>query len=147
MGMDDIENRFIIYQRAATLAAQYRHALTKLADSFDLTGAQLNALCMFEPNKPQPMKYLCPLLTCDASNITNIIDKLESHQLIAREDNPSDRRVKMIRLTQKGAHLRQLAIASLEDIQLGSIDSLTANEKRQLALLLLKSTDCFGEDR
>lgn len=116
--------------------------MTKLADSFDLTGSQLNALCMFESDTPVPMKYLSTLLTCDASNVTGIIDRLEASQLIKREDSPTDRRVKMISLTQKGTHLRELAISHIKDISPEGITNLTAAEKLQLATLLTKAASC-----
>lgn len=140
--MDNANPHLAIYRCAVSLAAKYRHATTKLAESFDLTGAQLGTLCILEPNQPVPMKHLCVLLNCDASNITSIIDRLAQKDLIQREDSREDRRVKMIRLTQKGIHLRQLAITHLEESGPHGITQLTEKEKVQLAALLEKASSC-----
>lgn len=140
--MSNTNPHLAIYQRSISLAAKYRHATAKLAESFDLTGAQLGTLCILEPNQPVPMKHLCVLLNCDASNITSTIDRLAQKNLIQREDNSEDRRVKMIRLTQKGTHLRQLAITHLEDSGPPGITQLTREEKMQLAALLEKASSC-----
>lgn len=140
--MDTSNPHLAIYQCAALLTAKYRHATTKLAESFDLTGAQLGALCLLEPDRSVPMKHLCSLLNCDASNVTGIIDRLTHNGLIQREDSQEDRRVKMIRLTEKGTHLRQLAIAHLEKSEPHGIGLLSAAEKQQLAALLEKASLC-----
>lgn len=140
--MENTNPHLAIYQRSVSLAAKYRHAISRLAESFDLTGVQLGALCMLEANQPVPMKYLCPLLNCDASNITGIIDRLTQNGLIVREDSQEDRRVKMIRLTEKGVHLRQLAITHLEQAGPYGVAQLTIKEKKQLAALLEKASSC-----
>jgi len=140
--MESINPHFTLYQCSTSLAAKYRHAIARLAESFDLTGAQLGALCMLNVNRPVPMKHLCILLNCDASNITGIIERLVHSGFIRREDSLEDRRVKMIRLTQKGIHLRQLAIAHLEEAGPHGIARLTIKEQQQLAALLEKASAC-----
>jgi DNA-binding MarR family transcriptional regulator len=142
VAMDNTNPHLAIYQCSVSLTAKYRHAISKLAESFDLTGAQLSALCMLEADKPVPMKYLCTLLNCDASNITTLIDRLTHSGLIQREDSTADRRVKMLRLTQKGIHLRQLAIAHVETAGPHGVAQLSSNEKQQLATLLKKAASC-----
>lgn len=142
--MDSINPHFTIYQCSTSLAAKYRHATAKLAESFGLTGAQLGALCMLDIDRPVPMKHLCILLNCDASNITGIIERLVHSGFITREDSLEDRRVKMIRLTKKGIHLRQLAISHLEEAGPHGISRLTPEEQQQLAALLEKASMCNG---
>jgi DNA-binding MarR family transcriptional regulator len=44
--------------------------------------------------------------TCDASNATWIVDRLEKHGFAERRPSPGDRRVKMVVLTQVGAKTR-----------------------------------------
>ena len=45
-------------------------------------------------------------LACDASNVTGLVDRLESRGLIVRRASADDRRVKVIALTPTGARLR-----------------------------------------
>ena len=61
---------------------------------FDLTPAQGHALRVLDPARPVPMSMLAEALVCDASNVTGIVDKLESRGLIARQGTDHDRRVK-----------------------------------------------------
>ena len=48
------------------------------------------------------MSSIAEALACDASNVTGIVDRLESRGLIARATGADDRRVKTITLTAHG---------------------------------------------
>jgi DNA-binding MarR family transcriptional regulator len=52
------------------------------------------------------MSRLADTLSCDASNVTGLVDRLESRGLVRREPSPQDRRVKVLQLTPTGAQLR-----------------------------------------
>ena len=79
-----------------------------LCAEFDLTPAQGHALRVLDPARPVPMSTLAEALVCDASNVTGIVDKLESRGLIARQGTDHDRRVKQLAVTERGrAHPRQ----------------------------------------
>jgi DNA-binding MarR family transcriptional regulator len=58
------------------------------------------------------MNALAETLACDASNVTGVVDKLEARGLIARQAAESDRRVKVLLVTDKGRELRQRLIAN-----------------------------------
>ncbi len=53
------------------------------------------------------MGRLAETLACDASNVTGLVDRLESRGLIVRQASPADRRVKVLALTPTGARLRE----------------------------------------
>jgi len=59
------------------------------------------------------MSTLADVLACDASNITGIVDKLESRGLIARRGADHDRRVKMLCVTELGRSLRNRLVGRL----------------------------------
>jgi DNA-binding MarR family transcriptional regulator len=67
---------------------------------------QALALRMLEPGEPRPMNALAGLLHCDASNVTNIADRLEAAGLVVRQPSAQDRRVKTLLLTPKGVEMR-----------------------------------------
>ena len=50
-------------------------------------------------------------MVCDASNVTGMVDKLEARGLIARQAAESDRRVKMLAVTERGRELRRRLFA------------------------------------
>jgi DNA-binding MarR family transcriptional regulator len=85
--------------------AQREHLPSAGADS-DLSPIQCHVLHLIEPGRPLPMSRLADTLSCDASNVTGLVDRLESRGLVRREPSPQDRRVKVLQLTPTGAQLR-----------------------------------------
>src|SRR6476659_7994411 len=89
--------RFFFSQRAG---------LPALDAEFDLSPVQCHVLHLIEPGRPIPMKRLAETLACDASNVTGLVDRLESRGLVRRHASEEDRRVKVLDLTATGARLR-----------------------------------------
>ena len=81
------------------------------------------------------MSALAEALVCDASNVTGIVDKLESRGLIARQGTDLDRRVKQLAVTDKGAQVRDQLIAGAMKAP-AAIASLSGDAKARLAGLL-----------
>jgi DNA-binding MarR family transcriptional regulator len=69
---------------------------------------QCHVLRLIEPDEPMPMGRLAETLACHASNVTGLIDRLESRNLIERRPSADDRRVKVLVLTPTGSRLRAL---------------------------------------
>src|SRR5436853_5635426 len=74
--------------------------------SFDLSPIQCHVLHLIEPGRPLPMRRLADTLSCDASNVTGLVDRLESRGLVRRQPSHQDRRVKVLQLTPTGSRLR-----------------------------------------
>ncbi len=81
--------------------SHHRPRVWGVAAEFDLAPMQMLALKNLEPGSELPTSSLAQLLHCDASNVTGIVDRLESRGLIerrpsrrgpAREDARPDRR-------------------------------------------------------
>src|SRR5215510_8346023 len=81
-----------------------------LASEFELSPAQCHVLHLIEPDRPVPMGRIAEALACDASNVTGLIDRLESRGLVQRQPSAEDRRVKVLELTPAGAHLRSTVL-------------------------------------
>jgi DNA-binding MarR family transcriptional regulator len=79
----------------------------------ELTPVQGHALRSLDPEQPVAMSSLADALFCDASNVTGIVDKLESRGLIARQGADHDRRVKQLVVTEKGRKVRDRLIAKM----------------------------------
>jgi DNA-binding MarR family transcriptional regulator len=86
---------------------------TAVCEEFELTPSQGLALRSLDPERPLAMSTLADALACDASNVTGIVDKLESRGLIARRGADHDRRIKMLCVTQAGRALRDRLIGRL----------------------------------
>src|SRR5258705_13165550 len=78
--------------------AQRAH-LPSSGDEFDLSPVQCHVLHLIEPGRPLPMSRLAETLSCDASNDTGLVDRLESRGLVRRQPSASDRRVRGLELT------------------------------------------------
>ena len=96
----------------------------------------LKALLMVGDEAP-PMRQLAEEMRCDASYVTGLVDTLEQADLAEREVSPTDRRVKLIRLTPLGLQARDRALAVLGMPPAG-MQKLTVAETRSLAQLLGK---------
>ena len=84
-----------------------------LCTEMDLTPAQGHALRSLDPAQPVPMSTLADAMFCDASNVTGIVDKLESRGLIARQGADHDRRVKQLVVTEKGRKVRDRLVTRM----------------------------------
>lgn len=85
--------------------AQRGH-LPNLASELELSPVQCHVLHLMKPDQPIAMGRLAETLACDASNVTGLVDRLESRGLIARRASADDRRVKVLVLTPTGSRLR-----------------------------------------
>lgn len=122
------------------LATRSRHDLARIGETmYGLTPPQIQMLCLLKPSDPSPMNQLSCQLACDASNITGIADRLEAQGLVSRKDDPADRRIKMLVLTDKGKALRSDIMTGLRTVQPDGLANLTQAEREQLESLLVKS--------
>src|SRR5688500_4805032 len=87
-----------------------RANLPPLAAELQLSPAQCHVLHLIEPGRPIPMGQLAETLACDASNVTGLVDRLESRGLVRRRPSAEDRRVKVLVLTPTGVRLRSLLL-------------------------------------
>jgi len=112
-----------------------------VALQLDLSPKQLGVLWRLDPDGPgSPMRAIAQSLYCDASYVTDLVDRLEERGLIVRTPDPSDRRVKLLKLTAKGTKLRQTALERLYDPPAG-FERLTPEEQQTLARLLEKAAE------
>ena len=101
------------------------------ASEFELSPPQLTALRQLDAQAPLPMRELAERLHCDNSNVTGIVDRLESRGLVERRSADHDRRVKHLVLTADGAELREQVDALLDRAPEG-FDRLSAEEQLTL---------------
>src|SRR5687767_6955048 len=112
-----------------------RAQMPTLAATLELSPAQCHVLHVIEPGRPIPMKQLAATLSCDASNVTGLVDRLESRGLVRRLPGAADRRVKELDLTPTGARLRAQLIERMTAPP-ASFRRLSARDQRALARIL-----------
>jgi DNA-binding MarR family transcriptional regulator len=87
-------------EAVAAVGAAYFQDFAAAAARHGLSSSQAKALKAVQ--EPVPMRALAGRLGCDASNVTGIVDRLETLGLAHREAAPGDRRVKIVTITGPG---------------------------------------------
>ncbi|GAA2743700.1 MarR family winged helix-turn-helix transcriptional regulator [Kitasatospora cinereorecta] len=85
----------------ASLVALFHREYEEAAAARSLTGAQAKVLGLLRRG-PMPMRHIAQTLACEPSNITGIVDRLESRGFVTRDADPHDRRVKLVAATGSG---------------------------------------------
>jgi DNA-binding MarR family transcriptional regulator len=115
-----------------TVAAEHR-----FMHENELTGSPMRALRFLPLTGSLPMRQLAGRMGCDNSYVTSLVDTLQERGLAAREAHPTDRRVKVIVLTERGRQLAeqvQQAYAAPPSV----FSTLSADEAATLCDLLRK---------
>lgn len=115
--------------------AQREH-LPSVGDDYALSPAQRHVLHLIEPERPSPMGRLAEALGCDASNVTGLVDRLESRGLVERRPSAEDRRVKVIQLTSTGARLRAQLLRRVTGGSSCRLSRLSTTDQRALVRIL-----------
>src|SRR5580765_4537501 len=101
----------------------------------ELPPAQCHVLHLIEPGRPLPMRRLAETLSCDASNVTGLVDRLEARGLVQRQASPEDRRVKVLLLTTAGSRLRSSLLRRMT-AQSHPLSRLSVQQQRALVKIL-----------
>ncbi|MEV6547436.1 MarR family transcriptional regulator [Streptomyces sp. NPDC051597] len=114
--------------------ADYYGDFTTAAAEAGLTASQAKALTVLRRG-PAAMRSLATTLHCDASNVTGIVDRLETRGLVRREPSPTDRRVKNVLLTEEGLRAVETVRAGMHGTH-SALDALATADRDALHALL-----------
>ncbi|MFJ6690279.1 MarR family winged helix-turn-helix transcriptional regulator [Streptomyces sp. NPDC091294] len=105
---------------------------------FGLTPATARPLWAIDPTEAPPsMKSLAARLYCNAPNLSFVMNQLTDRGLVERSADPSDRRSRVVALTEDGRRVRSAVIEAT--LALTPFAGLTDDELRQLVQLLGKA--------
>ncbi len=88
-----------VVELIGAVVARYHEEYDRAAAEHSLTGAQARVLGLLSL-EPLPMRKIAVRLKCEPSNVTGIIDRLETRGLVERRPDPADRRVKLAAATE-----------------------------------------------
>jgi len=114
-----------------------------------LTIGQLKSLFFIDFEGSTNFKKLATALGVTPPNVTGIVDHLVERGLVSREENPEDRRMLLLKITDKGeallAKLRESRITHMSDI----LSQLSLEELSALAkgLSALASSDEYSKEK
>ncbi|HTQ69033.1 MAG TPA: MarR family transcriptional regulator [Solirubrobacteraceae bacterium] len=118
-----------------TLLFAERRRFLGAASEFDLHPAQAGALMQLDDDEGLPMHEIASHLACDSSNVTGIVDRLESRGLVSRRTSNRDRRVKQVVATPLGVEVRDALRARMAHVPEG-LERLSPRDQRLLRDLL-----------
>ncbi|MGV9252662.1 MarR family winged helix-turn-helix transcriptional regulator [Streptomyces sp. NPDC003697] len=121
------------------VVVRFHEDYEEAAAAHALTGAQARLLSLLSL-EPLPMRRLAQRLKCEPSNVTGIVDRLESRGLVERRPDPADRRVKVAAATEEG---RRVARELREGLRFARepLAGLSDEERQALRGLLRRMLD------
>jgi DNA-binding MarR family transcriptional regulator len=132
----EASNDDLLWSRMMTLFASARDSMFAILLRHELTPPHGFALTMLHEG-PMRMRDMAERMTCDASYVTSVVDRLEETGLAERRTSATDRRVKEIALTPAGERVAQEVRRTMTSPP-PAIDRLTASERRTLESLMSK---------
>ena len=116
---------------------EHRRYMAELQAATGLSPMEVHAVRALEPAIAVPTVTLAQAIHCEPSNITSVIDRLVRAGLAERRTSDSDRRMRLVALTDAGARVRDDIEARLARPP-AAIARLTPQDQVLLRDLLLR---------
>ncbi|MCL6265902.1 MarR family winged helix-turn-helix transcriptional regulator [Flagellimonas myxillae] len=115
-------------------------AVSRELREYDIYEPQFNVLRILEGAKSSPVSvnYILENMVQRSSNVTRIVDKLESKGLVERTLCSEDRRKMDISITEEGSELLKKLNKRVGDFHKPMLNNLTPEEAKTLKQLILK---------
>lgn len=78
----------------------------------DLSMTSAATLLLLGEKKEVPMSTIADKMSCSTTNVTGVVDSLETRGLVERKRRPNDRRTIFIALTEQGAKVVEFLLGS-----------------------------------
>jgi DNA-binding MarR family transcriptional regulator len=104
--------------------------------AFDLTSVQYAALVAIGTHPDVDATRLSQLIAFDRSTLGSVLERLEAKGWVLRSGSPSDRRVKLLRLTAHGESLLRQVEPAVRRVQQRLLEPLSAVDRTALLRLL-----------
>ena len=103
---------------------------------FDLTSVQFAALATIRAHPEVDATRLSSLIAFDRSTIGGVLERLEAKGWVLRTASPTDRRVKLLRLTLEGERLLRQVEPAVRRVQQRLLEPLTQADRTAFLRLL-----------
>lgn len=131
------------------LMKQFPRPKLKQNSVSELTRSEYELLVMLVMSKDADKKALTVteisnLLQITPAGVTHLINPLEGAGYIERLQDPNDRRIVRIGLTDKGSQAAEVIIAEVRENLIGLINHLGEEDSKTLIRLMTKAIEFFG---
>ena len=135
--MKEIERRDPIFFMLLDAGRAQFARLEEALKAVGLSAAKYKVLSQIAKSKdPVPLRLLAEEQQCVASNVTTLVDRLETDGLVRRVDDPADRRSKRAELTELGKEKAEDGARVVAEVEAAFAESLGPTERLALAKVL-----------
>jgi len=113
---------------------------------FELTPVQYAALVAIREHPDIDATRLSAVIAFDRSTIGDVLERLESRELIIRRSTPQDKRLKLLQLTPRGRKLLAAIMPAVNRAQERMLAPLAGTDRRKLVQLLAQLVDLNNEN-
>ena len=113
---------------------------------FELTPVQYAALVAIREHPDIDATRLSAVIAFDRSTIGDVLERLESRELIIRRSTPQDKRLKLLQLTPRGRKLLAAIMPAVDRAQERMVAPLAGTDRRKLVQLLAQLVDLNNEN-
>ena len=131
------------------LMKQFPRPKLKQSSIDGLTRSEYELLVMLvmrlgKDNDALTVTEISALLQITPAGVTHLINPLEETGYIERRQDPNDRRIVRVRLTNKGTQVAQALVAEVQDHLVGLVNHLGEEDSRTLIRLMAKAIEFFA---
>lgn len=124
-----------VTQRLMSVSTWMRRYYDARFEELGLTAATARALLQLDVDTAVATRDLAYRLSCDPSNVTSLVDRLEQAGFVQRRVDPADRRVKTLVITDEGRSMRE-RMTTLMQTDMPALQALGAADLGTLLDLL-----------
>jgi len=135
-------NAYLAIQRTYNVV---NRTVSKKLEKWRLSVPKYGVILQLYDHETLPLSELSKLIFCGNSNLTALVDRMERDGLVQRVNNENARRVKEIRLTEKGRELAPKVIAEYRPFLHQMMSRLSPEEQRVLKDLLTRLKERLEE--
>jgi len=107
---------------------------TRVSRELGLTAQQAELLCVAQGSAS--VGEIARVMSCDRSNVSRLLDRLDGRGLVARRDAESDGRIRVVELSEDGRHLVERFTAMLGAEVNRLLAEVPKRERRDLGVRL-----------
>jgi len=138
-GDDALElGRFLPYRLSVVSNLVSKAFARRYETAFGLSIPEWRVMAVLGRYAPASSADICTRTAMDKAKVSRAVARLVSTGLVSRKDNPLDQRQNMLALSRKGRGVYQQIIPLARAMEREVLESLSAEEVRQLDALLTK---------
>ncbi len=139
--MDQPDLTQAILDWTAVFMRRSSHDFLRFARRSGLSMAQMNVLLRIYYHGPTEIRGLLHFLEVSKAAAGQLVERMEQQELVERTPDPRDRRMRQVRLTERGRELVEASIQARQAWLSALIQSFPPQEQAEIAKMLARLAD------